>query len=141
MPFAEVRSLDHIVLTVADVEATKSFYVKYLGMEDVSFRSPKDTSQVRHALKFGDQKINLHKSGAEFEPKAQNVMPGSADLCFLTHLDVRNLIEEFKRAGINVLEGGEVVERIGARGNLRSFYIRDPDLNLVEISNYVEDST
>lgn len=139
MPFAKVASLDHIVLTVKDVEATKAFYTKYLGMEDVSFRSPKDTSVVRHALKFGDQKINLHKSGAEFEPKAQNVMPGSGDLCFLTHLPVDALVKEFKEAGVEVLEGGGVVSRIGARGNLRSFYVRDPDQNLVEISNY-EDS-
>jgi len=140
MGFAKVVSLDHIVLTVADIEATKSFYIKYLGMEDVSFRSPKDLSVVRHGLKFGDQKINLHKRGAEFEPKAQNVTPGSADMCFLTHLPVDTLLKEFKDAGLEVLEGGEVVDRIGARGTLRSFYVRDPDQNLVEISNYAEDS-
>lgn len=141
MPFAQVTSLDHIVLTVADIDATKAFYIQYLGMEDVSFRSPKDTSVVRHALKFGNQKINLHKSGAEFEPKAHKVMPGSADLCFLTHLSVESLLVEFKQAGVEVLEDGMVVDRIGARGNLRSFYVRDPDQNLVEISNYKEDTS
>lgn len=132
MSFAKVQSFDHIVLTVKDIEATKSFYTKYLGMKGEAFRSPKDASVERHALSFGHQKINLHKSGAEFEPKAQHVQPGSGDLCFITGEKVDDVLESLKQDGVEVLEGGVIVERQGARGKLRSLYIRDPDGNLVE---------
>lgn len=132
MPFAKVKSLDHVVLTVADIEATKAFYTKYLGMKGESFRSPKDTSVERHALSFGQQKINLHKSGAEFEPKAQNVKPGSGDLCFITDDKIDDVLEALKDDGVEVLEGGGIVDRQGAVGKLRSLYVRDPDGNLVE---------
>lgn len=113
------------------------FYTTLLGMTHEAFSSPKDPSVERHSLKFGDQKINLHKSGAEFEPKAGSVMPGSGDLCFLTETKVDEVLKTLKAKRIEVLEGGMVVERIGARGTLRSVYIRDPDQNLVELSNYV----
>lgn len=131
-PICQVKSLDHVVLTVANIEATKAFYTNFLGMQDASFRSPKDPSVVRHALRFGDQKINLHKSGAEFEPKAGNVKPGSGDLCFLTETSVDDVLAKLLEARIHVLEEGKVVDRLGARGRLRSVYIRDPDANLVE---------
>lgn len=133
---AQVKSLDHLVLTVTDIDATKKFYTEILGMEAESFTSPKDPSVVRHALKFGQQKINLHKHGAEFEPKADKVQPGSDDLCFLTDVNVSDVLERLKQAKITVLEGGQVVDRTGARGRIRSVYVRDPDGNLVEISNY-----
>lgn len=86
----------------------------------------------RNALIFGSQKINLHQSGKEFEPKAQNVMPGSADLCFLTDKNVEKVLQAFKDARIEVLEGAKIVDRIGAAGKLRSVYVRDPDGNLIE---------
>jgi len=105
-------------------------------MKHEAFVSPKDPSVTRHALLFGSQKINLHKRGAEFEPKAQNVQSGSGDLCFVTETPVEEVLEGFKAKGIEVLEGGKVVDRTGAVGDLRSVYVRDPDGNLVEISNY-----
>lgn len=129
-PIAQVKSLDHLVLTVADIDATAGFYTKFLGMKHESFAAAQGGQ--RHALIFGSQKINLHKSHAEFEPKAGHVMPGSADLCFLTDTKIDDVLVGLKAASIIVLEGGKVVDRTGARGHLRSVYIRDPDENLVE---------
>ena len=128
-PRARVKSLDHVVLTVANVDTTIHFYEQYLGMTHERFDTP---TEQRYALRFGDQKINLHKSGAEFEPKAQNVQPGSADLCFITDDNVDQVLLGLKNDGIHILEGGQVVTRTGARGTLRSVYLRDPDGNLIE---------
>lgn len=128
----EAKSLDHFVLTVKDIDATIRFYSELLGMQQTSFAAATDPSIMRHALNFGTQKINLHQSGKEFEPKAQNVQPGSADLCFLVKGNVDDILSSLKEKGITVLEGGKVVERTGAQGKLRSVYIRDPDGNLVE---------
>jgi len=125
-----VTSLDHIVLTVANIEATVAWYEKFLGMKHEEFSSSK--GDTRHALKFGSQKINLHKSDAEFEPKAHVPTPGSADLCFLTKTSVDELLTKFHDARIHVEEDGKVVERTGATGTLKSIYLRDPDANLVE---------
>ena len=86
----------------------------------------------KHALVFGSQKINIHIKGWEFEPKAQAVTPGSADLCFLIEDDVAKVCERLHGRGIDVLEGGKVVDRTGARAKIRSVYVRDPDGNLVE---------
>lgn len=124
-----VTSLDHVVLTVASIEATIAFYTKFLGMEHSTFTSKGDE---RHALKFGSQKINLHKSGAEFEPKAHHPSPGSADLCFLTKTPVDQLLAKLHDARVHVEEEGKVVDRTGATGALKSIYIRDPDDNLIE---------
>lgn len=129
---ATAASLDHLVLTVKDLHASISFYEKYLGMKHASFTSG---GVQRHALSFGSQKINLHVSGNEFEPKAQNVKPGSGDLCFLIEDHVDDVLDRLKSDGIKVLEDGQVVNRTGARGKLRSVYIRDPDGNLIELSN------
>lgn len=132
MATSVVKSLDHLVLTVQDIDATVKFYEEHLGMTHEAFVSPKDPTVTRHALLFGSQKINLHQRGKEFEPKAQNVQPGSGDLCFLTDKKVDDVLEAFQTKGVEVLEGGQVVDRKGAAGALRSVYVRDPDGNLVE---------
>ena len=122
-----IDHLDHLVLTVADVEATVAFYTSALGMEAVTFTN-------RKALRFGTQKINLHQAGKEFEPKASRPTPGSGDLCFITTTPVDQVIAHLQTLRIPVEMGP--VERIGAVGALLSVYLRDPDLNLIEISNY-----
>lgn len=127
---ATATSLDHIVLTVKDLGASVEFYEKFLGMKHTSFNSG---GVERHALSFGSQKINLHISGKEFEPKAETVQPGSGDLCFLIRDNVDQVLERLQAEGISVLEGGQVVDRTGARSKLRSVYIRDPDGNLIEL--------
>ena len=123
-----VVSLDHLVLTVRSVEATCAFYAAVLGMEVVAF------GEGRKALAFGSQKINLHERGKEFEPKAGQPTPGSADLCFLTDAPLSEVIEHLKSLGVPILEGP--VARTGAVGPLRSVYFRDPDANLIEVSVY-----
>ncbi|KAJ5928131.1 hypothetical protein N7466_007087 [Penicillium verhagenii] len=132
-----VKSLDHLVLTVRSIPETVAFYTTHLGMRHEVFASPANPTIQRHALIFGSQKINLHLSGKEFEPKAQSVMPGSADLCFLTDDNVEKVLQAFQDAKIDVLEGAKIVDRTGAAGKLKSVYVRDPDGNLIEVSNYV----
>ncbi len=122
-----VSRLDHLVLTVKNVEATCAFYEKVLGMGVVTFKGG------RKALSFGSQKINLHERGKEFEPKADRPTPGSADLCFITDVALPVVIEHLAACGIPVLEGP--VERTGAVGPILSVYFRDPDRNLIEVSN------
>lgn len=120
-------SLDHFVLTVADIEATCRFYVDVLGMRRERF------GNGRIALKFGDQKINLHPASAPLAPHAKAPTAGSADLCFLTRAPVEAVIAELTANGVHIVEGP--VERTGARAGLISVYCRDPDGNLIEISN------
>ncbi|KIX96949.1 uncharacterized protein Z520_07063 [Fonsecaea multimorphosa CBS 102226] len=127
---SKVKSLDHLVLTVKDLDATIQFYQDICGMEHTSFVT--EPGITRHALKFGTQKINLHETGKEFEPKAERVQPGSGDLCFLVEEDVEGVLGRLKERGMTVLEGAKVVERTGAQGKLRSVYLRDPDGNLIE---------
>jgi catechol 2,3-dioxygenase-like lactoylglutathione lyase family enzyme len=122
-----VKSLDHLVLTVRDLQAAIDFYTRALGMQEVSFGGG------RKALAFGAQKINLHLAGHEFEPKAQQPTPGSADLCFLTDTPVAQYAARLAELGIEVIEGP--VARTGAVGPLLSIYVRDPDMNLIEIAN------
>jgi len=122
-----IDSLDHLVLTVADVEVTCAFYQRVLGMEVVTFGAG------RKALAFGAQKINLHPAGREFEPKAQRPTPGSADLCFLTPVPLDQVQAHLVACGVPVSEGP--VQRTGAQGPILSVYFRDPDLNLIEVSN------
>lgn len=123
-----IRSLDHLVLTVADIERTVAFYCGVLGMERVTFGAG------RVALTFGSQKINLHQHGREFEPKAAAPTPGSADLCFVSAIPLDQVQARLAAAGIAVEEGP--VARTGAVGPITSVYVRDPDGNLVEISTY-----
>ncbi|MEQ8899218.1 MAG: VOC family protein [Roseovarius sp.] len=131
MTMPHLASLDHLVLTVRDVTRTCDFYREVLGMEVVSFR-PADGTE-RSALSFGSQKINLHQAGAEFEPKAEAPQPGSADLCFLSATPVEEWVTHFGAHGVEVIEGP--VARTGATGPILSVYIRDPDGNLIEVSN------
>lgn len=123
-----IDHLDHLVLTVADIDATIAFYTSALGMEEVTFKN-------RKALRFGRQKINLHQAGKEFEPKAAHPTPGSGDLCFITKAPIEEVISHLRELHHPVEEGP--VERTGAVGSIRSIYLRDPDLNLIEISNYL----
>ena len=122
-----VDRLDHLVLTVTDLDKTIEFY-SALGMEVVRF------GVGRMALTFGVQKINLHEAGREFEPKALKPMPGSADLCFVTTVPLERVIGHLQAKGIEIIEGP--VARTGAMGPILSLYVRDPDGNLIEISNY-----
>ena len=123
----QIDSLDHLVLTVRDIEATCDFYVRILGMTVVIF------GEGRTSLRFGRQKINLHQAGREFEPKARHPTPGSADLCFITSVPLPQVIEHLESCKTEIVVGP--VKRIGATGPLRSVYIYDPDGNLLEISN------
>jgi len=123
-----IRSLDHLVLTVADIEATVAFYER-LGLRREVFGGR------RVALSFGEQKINLHAAGGEIMPHAQLPTPGSADLCFLVDGRIEDVAAELAAAGIEVEIGP--VDRTGAQGPLRSLYLRDPDANLVELSEPV----
>ncbi len=119
--------IDHLVLTVRDIGDTIAFYTRVLGMEEVTF------GEGRKALAFGTQKINLHETGREFEPKALHPKPGSADLCFLTAEPLARVVKHMENCGVDILEGP--IERTGAQGPIESIYIRDPDGNLLEIAN------
>jgi catechol 2,3-dioxygenase-like lactoylglutathione lyase family enzyme len=121
-----IARLDHLVLTVADLERTVRFYVDVLGMEDVTF------GQGRRALRFGEAKLNLHEAGREFPPAAARPTPGSADLCFLAERPLEEVQRRLRAAGVAIEEGP--VGRTGATGPLESVYVRDPDGNLIEIS-------
>lgn len=128
-----VASLDHLVLTVADIGATVSFYTGVLGMRAETFRPADGTT--RTALVFGAQKINLHLAGDEFEPRAHDPRPGSGDLCFLTETPLDDWHAHLERHGVAVELGP--VERTGATGPIVSIYLRDPDGNLIELSNRI----
>ncbi|OBZ07676.1 MULTISPECIES: VOC family protein [Bacillales] len=122
--------LDHLVLTVQSVAASCDFYSKVMGMKVITF------GEGRKALQFGNQKINLHQLGEEFEPKAATPAAGSADLCFITALPLPEVIRHLAECGVAVEEGP--VFRTGAIGKIESVYFRDPDMNLLEVSNDVE---
>ncbi|HEY9566778.1 MAG TPA: VOC family protein [Thalassobaculum sp.] len=125
-----VDSLDHLVLAVRDIEATIAFYRDWLGMAAVTFGAG------RRALAFGQQKINLHEADREFDPpaiKAARPVPGSADLCFLTSVPIADVMARATALGIAIEEGPE--PRTGALGRINSVYARDPDGNLIEVSN------
>lgn len=119
--------LDHLVLTVADLEATVDWYVRVLGMEAVTFGAG------RRALRFGDQKLNLHPVGAELPPMAAAPGPGTGDFCLLTSTPLDAVAAHLAAHGVAILQGP--VDRTGATGPIRSLYVRDPDGNLVEIAN------
>jgi catechol 2,3-dioxygenase-like lactoylglutathione lyase family enzyme len=124
-----IHHIDHIVLTSRDIAGCIRFYTEVLGMNLESFRTPTGT---RQALKFGSQKINLHEWGKEFTPRAHVAAPGTLDLCFIASVPLDEVVARLKAAGVPILEGP--VMKTGATGKIRSVYVRDPDLNLVEIS-------
>ena len=124
-----IDHVDHIVLTTRDREGCVRFYRDVLGMTLESFQTPTET---RWALKFGRQKINVHEWGREFTPRAHVAAPGTLDLCFIASVPLEEVVAKLKGAGIPILEGP--VMKTGATGKIRSVYVRDPDLNLVEIS-------
>lgn len=124
----KVSHLDHLVLTVADIEISCQFYQSALNFEVITF------GENRKALKFGNQKINLHQVGKEFEPKAVHPTTGSADLCFIAETPLEEVIAHLQTQNIDIVEGP--IERTGAMGKILSIYLRDPDQNLIEIANY-----
>jgi len=124
-----IDHVDHIVLTTRDLNGCVRFYSEVLGMKLEEFRTPTET---RLALKFGNQKINLHEWGKEFIPRAHVAAPGTLDLCFIASIPLEQVIAKLKAAGVPILEGP--VMKTGAVSKIRSVYVRDPDLNLVEIS-------
>lgn len=124
-----IDRLDHLVLTVRDIVAACEFYSRVLGMEILTF------GEGRKALQFSNQKINLHQQGLEFEPKAHAPTAGSADLCFITNTALPEVIRHLEKCGVAIEDGP--VNRTGATGPIISVYFRDPDLNLLEVSNYV----
>jgi catechol 2,3-dioxygenase-like lactoylglutathione lyase family enzyme len=123
-----IDRLDHLVLTVKDIDVTCAFYSRILGMQIIAF------DNGRTGLAFGSQKINLHEQGKEFEPKAKNPAPGSADLCFITSMGLPDVVAYLHAQGVHIIEGP--VRRTGALGPIVSVYFRDPDMNLIEVSNY-----
>jgi len=125
----KVQRIDHVVLTVVDIGRTIAFYERVLGMTAVSF------GDGRRALAFGDQKLNLHQAGREFVPKAARPTPGAIDLCFTTDVPLDEVAAHLRSCSVETLLGP--VDKTGARGSLRSLYFRDPDGNLVEVSNEV----
>ncbi|WP_109402279.1 VOC family protein [Proteus terrae] len=127
----KITHLDHLVLTVADIQITCDFYHHVLGFNVITFK------EGRKALTFGSQKINLHQVGKEFLPKAAKPTAGSADLCFLTQTPLLEIIEHLNQQGVKIEEGP--VPRTGATGAIMSVYFRDPDNNLLEVANLIEE--
>jgi catechol 2,3-dioxygenase-like lactoylglutathione lyase family enzyme len=127
MPIA-IDRIDHIVLTAFDVQRTLDFYSRVLGMEPITFAGG------RRGLAFGRQKINLHQAGREYEPKALKPVPGALDLCFITETPLEAVIAELRSQDVAIAAGP--VAKTGALGAMMSVYFRDPDGNLIEVSNY-----
>ncbi len=126
----KISHLDHLVLTVSDIDRTIDFYTRVLGMELITFGAE------RKALRFGNQKINLHEAGKEVKPNALNAKPGSADLCFLTTMEMDLIIARLNNSKVEIIQGP--VSRSGATSELLSIYFRDPDQNLIELSNPIK---
>jgi catechol 2,3-dioxygenase-like lactoylglutathione lyase family enzyme len=123
-----VDRIDHLVLTVADIDQTIDFYVRVLGMQPVTFGAS------RRALRFGGHKLNLHQAGRELEPKARRPTPGSAEVCLGTSTPLARGVAHLRACQVPVEEGP--VARTGATGPITSVYVRDPDGNLIEVSTY-----
>jgi catechol 2,3-dioxygenase-like lactoylglutathione lyase family enzyme len=124
----KIEHLDHLILTVKSIDRTCAFYTQVLGMEVNIFKPG------HIALAFGPQQIRLHEHGREFEPKAAKPTPGGADFCLVTKTPLLNVIEHLRSNNVEIIEGP--LERVGAQGLMDSVYFRDPDQNLIEVSNY-----
>jgi len=124
-----IDHIDHVVLTTRDLPSCLKFYSGILGMRFEKFRTP---TEMRLALKFGNQKINVHEWGREFTPRAHVAAPGTLDLCFIASVPLEDVIQKLQKENIKIIDGP--VTKTGAVATLRSIYVRDPDLNLVEIS-------
>ena len=124
----KIDAIDHLVLTVKSIDKTCEFYAQALGMQREDFGAG------RVALKFGRQKFNLHEAGNEFEPKAASPTPGSADLCLITTSTIEEVSAHLSKCGVSIEQGP--IARTGAVGPITSVYFRDPDNNLIEVSNY-----
>ncbi|WP_313549000.1 VOC family protein [Pseudomonas sp.] len=124
----QIDRIDHLVLTVRNLERTCDFYTRVLGMDVITF------GEGRKALAFGEQKFNLHEAGKEFEPKAEKPTPGAVDICLITRMSIEDVVTHLHSTGVTVIDGP--VRRTGATGAIVSVYFRDPDGNLIEVSNY-----
>jgi catechol 2,3-dioxygenase-like lactoylglutathione lyase family enzyme len=124
-----IDHIDHVVLTTRDLPACLRFYGEVLGMKLEKFQT---STETRTALRFGNQKINLHEWGREFTPRAHVAAPGTLDLCFIASVPLEAVMQKLREANVPIIEGP--VLKTGAVSKLRSVYVRDPDLNLVEIS-------
>ncbi len=129
-----VTGLDHVVVTVSDLDAAVAFYTRLPGVEHVTYGDGDTTDTTRHALRVGAQKINLHEAGDAIEPRAPEAEPGDSDCCLLTDVDADGLTAEIAGGGLDIELGP--VERTGARGSLTSVYLRDPDGSLIEVATY-----
>lgn len=125
-----IKNLDHLVITASDLQATIDFYTTVLGMEHVAF------GDNLHAVHFGNQKFNIHDASTDVSPKALNIIPGSEDFCLLSETEISLVIQHLRMCGVTIEEGP--VKRSGAAGTLESVYFRDPDGNLVEVSNVID---
>ena len=126
--------IDHVVITVFDINKSVHFYSNILGMELQEFLSSTDNTK-RKSLKFGRQKINLHEVSKPFKPHANKPLPGTMDICFISEINVNEWIKVFDNFDIKIEDGP--VQKTGANGPIRSIYVRDPDKNLIEISNQI----
>ncbi len=126
--------IDHVVITVFDINKSVHFYSNILGMELQEFLSSTDNTK-RKSLKFGRQKINLHEVSKPFKPHANKPLPGTMDICFISEINVNDWIKIFDNFDIKIEDGP--IKKTGANGPIRSIYIRDPDKNLIEISNQI----
>lgn len=127
-PF-KISHMDHLVLTVKSIQDTVDFYTRVMGMEEIQFGSG------RKALAFGQQKLNLHQVGKEFEPKAKHPTPGAIDICLITKSPLADVQKHIESCNVTIEEGP--IQRTGAVGPIMSIYFRDPDFNLIEVSNYM----
>ena len=128
-----LEKIDHVVITVKDLDKTIDFYTNILGMKLEEFSSTLDDNQIRYAVSFGSQKINIHEEKKPFKPNALNPCSGSMDICFISKNKIKDWVYHLKNKGINIEIGPE--KKTGALGSILSIYIRDPDFNLIEISN------
>ena len=129
----KLEKIDHVVITVKDLYKTIDFYTNILGMRLEKFSSSLNNSQMRYAVSFGSQKINIHEEKKPFKPNAFNPHSGSMDICFISNNKINDWVNYLDRKEINIEIGPE--KKTGAFGSILSIYIRDPDLNLIEISN------